>query len=245
MASEVRLQVPGYPGYEVADDGSVWTSKLGAKAHGGWRQLAASAGVNGYPRVTLSHLNVQKDWHVHELVMLAFVGPRPARSVIRHLNGDPSDNRLVNLSYGSYAENEADKDRHGRRVKGSAVHGAKLTESSVVVLRNRFAQGASYPELIGAFGLNHSAIHRALHGRTFSHVPVPDYSGRTKTHRPRSGSGHPNAKLDESKALYAKEQIASGRSQTDVAKELGVSRSAISHIVNGSTWAAVARNTAT
>ena len=36
---------------------------------------------------------------VAELVLTAFIGPKPPGAVARHLNGDKTDNRLENLSW--------------------------------------------------------------------------------------------------------------------------------------------------
>jgi hypothetical protein len=66
-----------------------------------------------YRRVTLRTPGTAKGWTVHALVLLAHTGPRPEGMVVRHLNGDPADNRLANLAYGTYVENQADAVRHG------------------------------------------------------------------------------------------------------------------------------------
>lgn len=42
---------------------------------------------------------------VHQLVLEAFVGPRPKGMESLHLNHDPQDNRLLNLRYGTRSEN--------------------------------------------------------------------------------------------------------------------------------------------
>jgi hypothetical protein len=42
---------------------------------------------------------------VHQLVLEAFVGPCPEGYEVLHLNHEPSDNRLVNLKYGTRSEN--------------------------------------------------------------------------------------------------------------------------------------------
>jgi hypothetical protein len=51
---------------------------------------------------------------LHHLVAEAFIGPRPTPTTeIRHLNGNPGDNRPANLRYGTRAENAEDSKRHG------------------------------------------------------------------------------------------------------------------------------------
>jgi hypothetical protein len=53
--------------------------------------------------------------------------------VARHLNGNPADNRLANLQWGSLLENAADTRRHGTHNNGSKTHckrGHEFTEAN-------------------------------------------------------------------------------------------------------------------
>lgn len=50
---------------------------------------------------------------VHHLVLEAFVGLRPEGTECLHKNGNPKDNRLENLHWGSRAQNIRDKKWHG------------------------------------------------------------------------------------------------------------------------------------
>ena len=68
-----------------------------------------------YLSVKLAKAGVTRTVYVHELVLLAFVGPRPAmdeRCEIRHLDGDKTNNHLSNLKYGTVKENAADRKLH-------------------------------------------------------------------------------------------------------------------------------------
>ncbi|SKS42033.1 HNH endonuclease [Mycobacteroides abscessus] len=47
-----------------------------------------------------------RPYAVHLLVLTTFVGPRPDGAVPRWLNGDPADNRLVNLKWWTGEEQE-------------------------------------------------------------------------------------------------------------------------------------------
>jgi hypothetical protein len=60
---------------------------------------------------------------VHRLVAEAFLGPRPKGQVIRHGLGGPSDNRLVNLCYGTPAQNKADQALHRQMMRKGALEG--------------------------------------------------------------------------------------------------------------------------
>lgn len=110
--SERWLPVPGYDGYEVSDLGQVrsWHPWRGTPVP---RILATTADGKGYHGVALCRDRVATTKRVHALVLLAFVGPAPTGQATRHLDGDPGNNALSNLAYGTYSENNADKVRHG------------------------------------------------------------------------------------------------------------------------------------
>jgi hypothetical protein len=71
--------------------------------------------TNQYPSVKLSKAGITKTMYVHELVLLAFEGNRPAtidRAEIRHLDGNKLNSNLSNLKYGTIKENVADRKLH-------------------------------------------------------------------------------------------------------------------------------------
>ncbi len=76
----------------------------------------------GYPRVLLCRNNRVYSKNVHSLVLLTFVGPLPEGGHARHINGNPADNRLVNLAYGTVSENMQDKRNHGTSPQLNRTH---------------------------------------------------------------------------------------------------------------------------
>ena len=122
MSEEWRA-IPGYAAYEVSDQGRVRSCKRYRDPHilrpgnSGGRKLVALMSTN--PDGTVR----QNSALIHSLLLLAFVGPRPAdKPVIRHLDGNPSNNTLGNLIYGTHSENQADCIRHGRHYNASKTH---------------------------------------------------------------------------------------------------------------------------
>lgn len=227
-------EIDGYPGYRVTPDGRVWTSKLGAG--GGWRELR-TAMTGGYRKVTLSHRNQPLTVHVHRLVASAFLGPRPAGQVVRHLDGDLRNNRLSNLSYGTFEENEADKERHGRRPVGAAVYGSRLTADKVREARIRFAAGERCTDLAKEFGVAKVSMFRALHGLTWKHLPTPDYSGRPDSrHHSAPGELCPVAKLTKKQVLEIREAASDRSRWMRLANQYAVSFSNVRRIAMGITW---------
>lgn len=116
--------IPGYEGmYQVSNLGQVRSiGRIIAGERNGTayrrffpgRTLKATPDKQGYLTVSLSRENRKKYAKIHALVLHVFVGNRPEDHDSCHNNGDPADNRLVNLRYGTKVENMADKKTHGR-----------------------------------------------------------------------------------------------------------------------------------
>jgi hypothetical protein len=104
---EIWKLVPEYDGkYEVSDQGRVRSFQRYPQG----RILRPGRMPSGHLSVALGRGNSQC---VHKLVLLAFVGAAPDKHECRHLNGDPADNRLENLCWGTRSENINDAVRHG------------------------------------------------------------------------------------------------------------------------------------
>lgn len=119
--------IPGHPQYEVSDRGRVrswvpWPALAPQPTQA--RILKGSSAGSGdrYRRVWIGN----RHQYVHRLVALAFIGPCPDGQMVRHLNDEPSDNRLANLAYGDMSQNQMDAFRNGRRVHVSECHRGHL-----------------------------------------------------------------------------------------------------------------------
>lgn len=116
MAAEDWLLIPGYASYEVSSLGRV-RSLLRGKP----RVLSQWSTPSGHMKVRVGGRG-EPGRYVHQLVLFAFAGPRPAGMVARHLNGDPTDNRPENLAWGTHSENNYDAVRHGTHAEASRTH---------------------------------------------------------------------------------------------------------------------------
>lgn len=170
MSTEYRsLDFIGAPFYRVGSDGYV--SKLigdGDKRPIRWKQFRGSRLCCGHLQVRFQHLN--KAYYVHHLVLIAFRGSRPEKLECRHLNGDPGDNRLENLAWGTRRENMMDRAVHGVDNKGSRNGCSKLTESKVRRLRVRVKNGESFSALAADYGVSPRCIRDVVNRRTWQHV---------------------------------------------------------------------------
>ena len=123
---------------------------------------------------------------VHRIVLTAFVGepgidqntgkPRQCR----HLDGDPSNNHISNLVWGTSQENMRDRDDHGRTRRGEEAGRTKLTADQVREIRELLKQlpegrkpkkGEVSMNKIGImFGVDVATIRDIRIGRTWKHL---------------------------------------------------------------------------
>lgn len=108
--------------YEVSDHGNV--KSLPRKTTSG-RIMKLVPDKHDYRYVTLTKDGKQVRRPVHQLVMEAFAEPCPPGMEVRHLDGNPANNRWApgneaetraaggNLFYGTHARNMLDKREHG------------------------------------------------------------------------------------------------------------------------------------
>lgn len=126
---ETWRPVVGYEGYyEVSDMGRVRSvERLAIRKNGRPHRVRSAvrkpkALPKGHLAVTLVRDTQLRSHTVHKLVLEAFVGTRPEGSMCRHLNGDPADNRLENLTWGTASENQSDAVNHGVHYLAARTH---------------------------------------------------------------------------------------------------------------------------
>ena len=118
LAGETWRPVVSCEGYEV--------SALGRVRNRRGKVMTPYPDDNGYPTVKPRVNGRPKSCRVHRLVAEAFLGECPEGQEVRHLDGDPANNRWApgsteeevragegNLFYGTRSENNLDAVRHG------------------------------------------------------------------------------------------------------------------------------------
>src|SRR5213596_1074117 len=100
LPGESWLPVPGYEqAYAVSSLGRVLSLPRPHARGGGI--MRPPLGKRGYLTVELWRDGKSKTVGVHQLVALAFLGPRPEKQEVRHLDGNPLNNHLTNLAHGT------------------------------------------------------------------------------------------------------------------------------------------------
>jgi hypothetical protein len=119
MSEEEWRPIPGWEGaYEASNLGRV-RSLRGGHRWGRVLKPHIRTTSGGYPQVSLG---LNGTTCVHVCVAGAFLGPRPPGHQVRHLDGDPLNNRVENLAWGTPSENQHDKIQHGRHQEVNKTH---------------------------------------------------------------------------------------------------------------------------
>jgi len=149
--------VPGHPDYSVTKDGRVW-SHIGK---GRWLKPAMGGHGVGHPGVSLRGGGKRKTRKIHQLVLETYVGSRPDGMGCRHLDGDPMNNNLDNLCWGTQSENMQDTIQHG-------TSSAKLVIGDIGVIVHLYSTGLfSQTKLAEMYNVCQSTINNILLRKTW------------------------------------------------------------------------------
>jgi len=161
---------PRFPKYIVCRDGRIWSTKS-EKWINGWADRA------GHLRVDFEPRGVGRGWFIHRAVLETFVGPCPEGMECRHLDGNPKNNRLENLCWGTRSEIQKDSVRLGSTNaltldSGGERNGlSKLTASDVKrIIWCYFKGGVSEDKLAKIYKVSDAAIYNILGKRYWAPV---------------------------------------------------------------------------
>lgn len=162
VEKEVWREIQGYPGYRVSSHGNV---------SGPRSEILARAYSQGYPFVTLRNDGKSKTARIARLVAIEFLGLPPFDGAeVAHNDGVRDNARVDNLRWASRVENQADRRRHGTRLAGSSVFGAKLTEADIPSIRSRIAAGHRYDDIAESYGVSKSTIYQIAKNKIWAHA---------------------------------------------------------------------------
>ncbi|KKK57425.1 hypothetical protein LCGC14_1416830 [marine sediment metagenome] len=155
---------PYFSSYSVTRSGRVWSHKR-ACTRGGW--IASFPQKSGHLSTTLFESGKSYCCYVHRLVLETFIGSCPNGMECRHLNNNPSDNRLENLKWGTRSENSRDSLRHGTH-SGLGKYGEKSSQSKLsdqdrqLIFNIYYNEIYTQRELADRFGVGQTTISRTI-----------------------------------------------------------------------------------
>jgi hypothetical protein len=149
------------PECRVGGDGSAWCLRAGR-----WLRLKGVPARGGRLQVKING----RRHYLHRLVLLGFRGPCPPGMQGRHLDDNPTNNRVENLLWGTPLENAADKIRNGGQVRGETHGRSKLTEAQVRRIRLLALEGEALVRIAERFEVADTTVSDIVHFRKWRHL---------------------------------------------------------------------------
>lgn len=164
--------IPLFAWYEVSNHGRVRSYNSNARPRVTTPKILKIQSLpSGHQYVCLYAETVPSKVLIHRMVLEAFVGPAPSPDHNGlHDDGDPSNNFVHNLYWGTQAVNCADTVRHGRSTRGERSVTAKVTEAQVLEIRRRVATGEKQRHLAMEFGITTGTMGDIVKRRTWGHI---------------------------------------------------------------------------
>ena len=166
--------VVGYEmAYEISDRGRLRALARELSYRGRWGQMTRNAPAHdvkpvydscGYVKYSLCVRGKARQVHAHRLVLEAFVGPCPLGMQCCHGDGNPANNLISNLRWGSPRQNAYDRLLHGRTAS------AKLTIEQVKAIRLESSRGTSRKTLLQEYKLTQSHLTQILKRRKWASI---------------------------------------------------------------------------
>ena len=160
-------KIQGFENYEVDELGQIWS--LPKRTRKGTRLIKPLKHTKtGYMYVDLCKDGKVKKFTVHRLVAITFIPNIENKCQVNHINGDKSDNRLINLEWNTRSENQKHSIRIGlRTTNGTKNSQSKLTEEQVLYIRSSEERGYM---LAKRFNISHATICDIKKRRSWLHI---------------------------------------------------------------------------
>ncbi len=150
---EVWKDIPGYEGYyQVSNKGRIRSLDRIKIIKG--QILKQMDNGRGYKKVTLCKNGRYKQTYAHRLVGKVFLDNEENKRTINHKDGDKSNNKVNNLEWATYSENERHKLLN---------NGRKITFEQAKEIRKKYNTGEyTQQDLANEYGLDQTYISKII-----------------------------------------------------------------------------------
>jgi len=229
----------GFPDYAISEVGEIIRIRLlctKEKSTCLGRVIKPFEDKFGYSRVTLFKDSNKIKKSVHTLVLSSFFGPPLQGTECRHLDGNPSNNNIKNLKWGTHSENLYDRVRHGTHTRGDKNASSKLKPSEVLIIKDLLKlTNKSQTQIAKLFKVDHVTISAINTGKTWNYC---------KSTKPIRSRFHLSTGSNNSGSVLKQEDISDIKmlrwhatwSCKEIAKHYKVNTGTIRAIFYGKSW---------
>lgn len=156
MTKEIQIvRHPIHSEYGCDDNGRIFSFVVDKSG----REMTQRAS-QGYLRVSIAG----ESWLAHAFILECRDGLRPDGFVCRHLSGDPYDNRMGNITWGTIQENSNDRVAHGN--SGKLLN----PQSAENLYRDAHSGKFTYKELVEKYQVSQIAVWKVKTGRSWKAI---------------------------------------------------------------------------
>lgn len=162
------VNISGFKNYQISNYGYVKSF-----AHTKPRILKPSVHKDGHISYTICKNNINYRKQTHRLVLECFEHSCPNGLQCCHNDGDPKNNFIENLRWGTVKENAFDRKKHGTNVQGEKQWNSTIKSKDIPVIFNMRKKGITYKEIGEAFGVGKTAIWSIIKRKSWKHLTSP------------------------------------------------------------------------
>ena len=159
MIVENWKTIKNYENYQISDFGNVKMTENNLTRKE--RQLKPLITTKGYHRVRLYQNNISKFYFIHRLVAEYFLTNIENKNTVNHINGNKSDNSLINLEWNTYRENMNHSIENKLSSCGERNGRSKITQIQAEEIRKSTLTSNQLSEI---YGIHKSNINRIRRG---------------------------------------------------------------------------------
>jgi len=157
---EVWKTIQGFENYEVSNLGNI--RRLYLKGYKYRKPIIQY----GYCTITFSVGLKFKKLQVHRLVAIEFLENKEKKPCVNHINGIKTDNRVDNLEWCTYSENEKHSfDKLGKITNG--IIRRKISINDIKYIKNLYLKGLYQKDIAKIYNVNQSTISLIINEKTY------------------------------------------------------------------------------
>jgi len=181
MEKEIFKDIPEYEGlYQISNLGRVKSlEKKRNVSKNSYRiyhekilkpVISSKKRKSSYTQVTLCNNTVKTKHAVHHLVLETFVSLCPNNFQARHLDGNPSNNKLSNLAWGTAQDNANDRTLHNHNCPGEKNGNSKLKRNQVIIIKKLLKSKHTHKQIALKYNVSETTISNIDRKVTWKHI---------------------------------------------------------------------------
>ena len=223
--------IKNFPKYTINTLGEIISYQKSKKG----TPLTSCINSAGYYHVGLYNNDKRCNCNIHRLLAETFIDNIDLLKCVNHINGDKTDNRLINLEWVSYSGNRIHAVDTGLAAMGEDHGKSVLTKNEVLSIRESYGnESLNTIELAEKFNVSTGCISMVVRNVTWKDV---NYSYIHEGKLLGVGENHPMSKLNEQNVKDIRVEYSQGNtSYKKLAIKYSVDKALIGRIVRRLLW---------